>query len=93
MVCMTSWLIALFTATGTLIAGHKRKNPTYLWPRLILQGGLLAFGVAGALTLFAYFSGAADKINSVIFFFYEKVAEKRQSHMFILQESVQSIPC
>jgi hypothetical protein len=73
---MTSWLITLFTATGTLIAGHKRKNPTYLWPRLILQGGLLAFGIVGALTLFAYFSGAADSINSIIFFFYEKVRER-----------------
>ncbi|CAD5227117.1 unnamed protein product [Bursaphelenchus xylophilus] len=67
---LTFWIITLSTAFGMLIAAEKRKNASYVLPRLIQQIGLLTCGfVFGFLCIF-YFTGGAEKINSWVFWFY-----------------------
>ncbi|CAD5221163.1 unnamed protein product [Bursaphelenchus okinawaensis] len=67
---MTFWIVTLFTAFGMLIAAHKKKNASYVLPRLIQQIGLLVCGfVFGFLCIF-YFTGGAQKINGLVFWVY-----------------------
>jgi hypothetical protein len=73
LVFLTAWLVTLVTSTGTLIAAERRKEPTFIWPRLIQLTGLLICGLLGALILFTYFSGGSSTINGWIISTYQSI--------------------
>ncbi|KAI6214116.1 hypothetical protein M3Y94_00230400 [Aphelenchoides besseyi] len=59
---LTFWIITLFTSFGMLVASHKRKNASYVLPRLIQQAGLLIISLLTGCLLFFYFFGGGNQV-------------------------------
>jgi hypothetical protein len=53
------------------MAAHKRKNASYVLPRMIQQIGLLISSIGFMILLICYFTGAGSRINGWVIWAYE----------------------
>ena len=68
---LTFWIVTLITATALIVASQRRKNASYVLPRLIQQAGLLIVGILTAFAITFYFFGSSSTINSYIMTLYK----------------------